>query len=471
MQIHDRAVEAATAGRRVALSLRGADRATLDRGVLLVGPQAARRIHPTRSSPRRCASSRSARALRTGRWCGCTTARRSIWRTSPFSTAASSRPATTRWRSCDSTAPPPSSRTIASSCARCRPGRPWAAGWCSTLCPRRCRDRGVQLDFLLPSRRATPPGHASCRGRSWPGRACGRRPRGGGHRADAAERTLSELARAGDLATIAGGPRAGSDRGVSPAGAEATAALVRGRHAGGVTTASGPCSRAAPGNVPTTRSWPSPRSPPPSPVPASLRWRSSWRSRAQGTLVERDGGYGVAGAGDALAPAQEALAARVGERLAAARFAPPTLASLEEELAADRRDLVMVLEVLTRRGLRCAPTGTCGSQRAAVDEARERLEEALARLSRRSPLPSTATSSRRAAVTRRRCSSFRQRRASRGVRGEARLRRTRRRRGHAAAPDAVGEARSDVADATAGAAKSDVADATAGAGAGRRRPA
>ena len=54
------------------------------------------------------------------------------------------------------------------------------------------------------------------------------------------------------------------------------------------------------------------------------------RLAERGQAVERDGGYAVAGAGDALAPAHEALAARVGERLAAARFAPPTLASLEE---------------------------------------------------------------------------------------------------------------------------------------------
>ena len=102
----------------------------------------------------------------------------------------------------------------------------------------------------------------------------------------------------------------------------------------------------------------------------------------QGAVVERDGGYGLAGAGDALAPAQEALAARVGERLAAARFAPPTLASLEEELASDRRDLVTVLEVLTRRGLAVRADKDLWFARAAVDEARERLEEALARLVR-----------------------------------------------------------------------------------------
>ena len=77
----------------------------------------------------------------------------------------------------------------------------------------------------------------------------------------------------------------------------------------------------------------------------------------RGELVEREGGYALAGAGDVLSDAHEALAARVGERLAAARFAPPTLASLEEELGAQRRDLTVVLEVLTRRQARgaCRP--------------------------------------------------------------------------------------------------------------------
>jgi selenocysteine-specific elongation factor len=71
---------------------------------------------------------------------------------------------------------------------------------------------------------------------------------------------------------------------------------------------------------------------------------------------------------------------RVGERLAAARFAPPTLASLEEALATDRRDLVTVLDVLTRRGLAVRADKDLWFARAAVDEARVRLEEALARL-------------------------------------------------------------------------------------------
>ncbi len=101
----------------------------------------------------------------------------------------------------------------------------------------------------------------------------------------------------------------------------------------------------------------------------------------RGELVEREGGYALAGAGDVLSDAHEALAARVGERLAAARFAPPTLASLEEELGAQRRDLTVVLEVLTRREAAVRVDRDLWFDHGAVDEARERLKEALARLS------------------------------------------------------------------------------------------
>ena len=104
------------------------------------------------------------------------------------------------------------------------------------------------------------------------------------------------------------------------------------------------------------------------------------RLAGSGELVERDGAYALAGAGDVLSDAHEALAARVGERLAAARFAPPTLASLEDDLGAQRRDLNVVLEVLTRRGAAVRVDRDLWFDSAAVDEARERLTEALARL-------------------------------------------------------------------------------------------
>ncbi|HMK92263.1 MAG TPA: SelB C-terminal domain-containing protein, partial [Thermoleophilia bacterium] len=60
-------------------------------------------------------------------------------------------------------------------------------------------------------------------------------------------------------------------------------------------------------------------------------------------------------------------------------FAPPTLASLEEELGASRKDLQRVLEVLVQRGAAVRVDKDLWFGRAAVDEARERLTEALAR--------------------------------------------------------------------------------------------
>ena len=49
VQVHDRAVERGPAGRRVAVNLRGADRARLERGVFLVAGEAAGLIAPTSS--------------------------------------------------------------------------------------------------------------------------------------------------------------------------------------------------------------------------------------------------------------------------------------------------------------------------------------------------------------------------------------------------------------------------------------
>ena len=66
VQIHDRPVATAPAGRRVALSLRGADRATLERGAFLVGPQAAAGLSPTRSFAAAVRLVGAARALKTG---------------------------------------------------------------------------------------------------------------------------------------------------------------------------------------------------------------------------------------------------------------------------------------------------------------------------------------------------------------------------------------------------------------------
>ena len=67
--------------------------------------------------------------------------------------------------------------------------------------------------------------------------------------------------------------------------------------------------------------------------------------------VAGEGGYAAAGAAaGALSPAQETLAAAARERLAAAGLAPPTLATLAEELGASRAELERVLAVLTRRG-------------------------------------------------------------------------------------------------------------------------
>jgi selenocysteine-specific elongation factor len=68
-----------------------------------------------------------------------------------------------------------------------------------------------------------------------------------------------------------------------------------------------------------------------------------------GGLVAGEGGYAPAGAG-VLVAEQAALAAVILERLAAEPMAPPTLATLADELRRPSRELGQILDVLARRG-------------------------------------------------------------------------------------------------------------------------
>ena len=70
---------------------------------------------------------------------------------------------------------------------------------------------------------------------------------------------------------------------------------------------------------------------------------------ADGRLVAGEGGYAPAGAG-VLGDAQAALADEILARLGAEPLAPPTLATLAEELRRPSRELGQVLDVLARRG-------------------------------------------------------------------------------------------------------------------------
>jgi len=364
VQMHERAVEAATAGRRVALNLRGADRATLERGVWLVGPEAARRHPPSRSFAATVRLVAAARTVKTGQ-----TVRLHHGTAQHLAHLAfldrrelqAGEEAVTIVRLDGLAALEPHDRFILRSLS---PGQTVGGGVVLDATPRRFRERATHLAFLA----AVAAGDLS--------RAC---------LLLAADRGAAGVA-AADLAAV----------GLEPDEASGLLAALAGK--GELETAgerrwfaAGTLARVAAevGTVLRRRAAQHPDNPfvALSELAAAVP-RLPFESLAvvaarlveQGTVVERDGGYGLAGAGDALAPAQETLAARVGERLAAARFAPPTLASLQEELAADKRDLVTVLEVLTRRGLAVRADKDLWFARAAVDEARERLEEALARL-------------------------------------------------------------------------------------------
>ena len=99
---------------------------------------------------------------------------------------------------------------------------------------------------------------------------------------------------------------------------------------------------------------------------------------AAGRLVAGEGGYAPADAG-VLGDAQEALAARLVELVRGDAFAPPTLASLAEQLDEPPRELARVLDVLARRGDVVRVDKDLWFSAGAVDEARERLHALLAR--------------------------------------------------------------------------------------------
>ena len=97
-----------------------------------------------------------------------------------------------------------------------------------------------------------------------------------------------------------------------------------------------------------------------------------------GRVVETAGGYALVG-GATLSQAQERLIAALLERLDAEPFAPPTLATLLQEEGMQRRELLAVLDVLAQRGRVVRADKDLWFTAAAVDEARRRLCEALAR--------------------------------------------------------------------------------------------
>ncbi len=388
VQMHDRPVESAPAGRRVALSLRGADRATLERGAFLVGPQAAAAFPPVRSFAASVRLVGAARPLKTGErvrlhhGTAQHVAHLSFLDRRELAPGAAA-VAIVRLDG-GPAAVEPHDRFILRSLS---PGQTIGGGIVLDALPRRWRDRGAQLAFL----NAVAAGDVA--------QACllavADRAATGLAAADLiaadidvalASRTLEALARSGDVETIgAGAPRRGAGAPPPPGGTRSAVEERRWFAAGTIAAVESDVAALL-----ARRAAERPENPfvPLAEIAAAVpRFPSAAlavvaaRLVGRGELAERDGGYALAGAGDALAPAHEALAARVGERLAAARFAPPTLASLEEELAADKRDLVAVLEALTRRGAAVRVDRDLWFDRAAVDEARERLEEALARLS------------------------------------------------------------------------------------------
>ena len=95
-----------------------------------------------------------------------------------------------------------------------------------------------------------------------------------------------------------------------------------------------------------------------------------------GDLVAGEGGYAPAGAG-VLGDDQAALAGELLDRLGAQPMAPPTLATLGEELRRPARELSQILDVLARRGDVVRVDKDLWFTQTAVDGARRVLLEQL----------------------------------------------------------------------------------------------
>jgi len=93
---------------------------------------------------------------------------------------------------------------------------------------------------------------------------------------------------------------------------------------------------------------------------------------AAGELVAGEGGYAPAGAG-VLGDEQAVLAGELVARLSREPFAPPTLATLADEVRRPPKELAQVLEALTRRGDVVRLDKDLWFAAAAVDEARTQL--------------------------------------------------------------------------------------------------
>ena len=98
---------------------------------------------------------------------------------------------------------------------------------------------------------------------------------------------------------------------------------------------------------------------------------------ADGELVDGEGGYAPAGAG-VLGDEQAALAEQMLVRLRHQPMAPPTLASLAEELRRPPRELAKILDTLARRGDTIRVDKDLWFAAETIAEARGELEELLA---------------------------------------------------------------------------------------------
>ena len=405
VQVHDRAVETAPAGRRVGVNLRGADRARLERGVFLVAAEAAARIAPTRSFTVGVRLVGGSRPLKTGErvrlhhGTAQHVAHLSFFDRRELAPGA----ATVAVVRLDGgpAAVEPHDRFILRSLS---PGQTIGGGVVLDASPRRFHERAAQRAFLgaLEAGDVRQACLVAATDRGPAGLAAGDLV-AAGIEPEAAARTLTALAKSGDLETVgsaaigetagrppavtkpaaaaAGGPPATKRAGAPPASVPAwSGAGMRPARSPPSRPASRRCSPAGPTSIPRTpsRRWPRSRRRPRGSRSTILRsWRHASSSAASSSSATAPMPWPApATSSQTLTRPSRRGSASVSRRRASRR---PRSPRSKRSSAPQRRDLAVVLEVLTRRGAAVRVDRDLWFDRGAVDEARERLAEALAR--------------------------------------------------------------------------------------------
>ncbi len=386
VQVHDRAAEEARAGQRVGVNLRGFDRGEVVRGDWLVAPSAPARA--LRAFDVWITLLPSARRLRSGaelrlhHGTG-----QHVARLTPLGGRAlapgQSGPA--RVRLDDEAVVEAHDRVILRALS---PVETVGGAVVLDAAPRRWHDRTLQVEFLTALHEDDAARAAATLARvAGPAGVGDRDLLSAGLSAAEARAILDELARRGELEALDVGAETSTgeagEEGGAAGGAAGSRQTARRWFAPGVLDEAAGALRGALRQRAAER----PERPfmsaaelataagggmPPPAAVALVR-----RLVTDGGVIEGEGGFASADAAGALTTEQEVLAERLREKLRRSGSAPPTLASLEEELHVGQREVARLLDVLVRRGDLVRAKEDLWFAAPAVEEARSTLRQII----------------------------------------------------------------------------------------------